>query len=71
MRDESLYGLGQNQLGLTDLKGYDLDLWQHNGTIFIPFLLSTRGYGILWDNASYQSIRRSAAVAGEYSGGES
>jgi alpha-D-xyloside xylohydrolase len=51
--DESLYGLGQNQLGLTDIKGYDLDLWQHNGTIFVPFLLSTRGYGILWDNASF------------------
>lgn len=52
-KDESLYGLGQNQLGLTDIKGYDLDLWQHNGTITIPFFLSTHGYGILWDNPSY------------------
>jgi len=24
---ESLYGLGQMQLGITDIKGYDLDLW--------------------------------------------
>ncbi len=31
--DESLYGLGQHQLGLVDIKGYDLDLWQHNGTV--------------------------------------
>jgi len=51
--DESLYGLGENQLGLVDIKGYDLDLWQHNGTDAIPFLVSSRGYGILWDNPSY------------------
>ncbi|HUJ45418.1 MAG TPA: TIM-barrel domain-containing protein [Opitutaceae bacterium] len=51
--DEALYGLGENQLGLLDLKGYDLDLWQHNGTAAIPFLVSSRGYGIFWDNPSY------------------
>jgi alpha-D-xyloside xylohydrolase len=50
--DESLYGLGENHLGLMDLKGYDLDLWQHNGSAVIPFLVSSRGYGILWDNPS-------------------
>ncbi|HVU16716.1 MAG TPA: TIM-barrel domain-containing protein [Candidatus Didemnitutus sp.] len=50
---ESLYGLGQQQLGLMDLKGWDLDLWQHNGTVAVPFLVSSRGYGILWDNPSY------------------
>ena len=50
---EALYGLGQQQLGLLNLKGYDLELWQHNGTIVIPFLVSSRGYGILWDNAAY------------------
>ena len=50
---EALYGLGENQLGLLDLKGYDLDLWQHNATAVIPFLVSSRGYGILWDNPSY------------------
>jgi alpha-D-xyloside xylohydrolase len=36
-----------------NLKGYDLDLWQHNGTIVIPFLVSSRGWGILWDNTSF------------------
>jgi alpha-D-xyloside xylohydrolase len=51
--DEGLYGLGENQMGLLDLKGYDLDLWQHNGTIVIPFLVSSRGWGILWDNTSF------------------
>ena len=51
--DEALYGLGENQLGLFNLKGYDLDLWQHNGTLVIPFLVSSRGWGILWDNTSF------------------
>ena len=50
---ESLYGLGQTQLGLLDIKGYDLDLWQHNGTVAVPFLVSSRGYGVLWDNNSF------------------
>jgi alpha-D-xyloside xylohydrolase len=51
--DEALYGLGENQLGLLNLKGYDLDLWQHNGTLVIPFLVSSRGWGVLWDNTSF------------------
>jgi alpha-D-xyloside xylohydrolase len=50
---EALYGLGQQQLGLLDIKGYDLDLWQRNATVIVPFLVSSRGYGILWDNMSY------------------
>jgi alpha-D-xyloside xylohydrolase len=51
--DESLYGLGQRQLGILDIKGYDLDLWQHNTHVVVPFLVSSRGYGILWDNDSF------------------
>jgi alpha-D-xyloside xylohydrolase len=50
---ESLYGLGQRQIGVMDIKGYDLDLWQHNTHVVVPFLVSSRGYGILWDNLSY------------------
>ena len=51
--DESLYGLGNHQLGLLDIKGHDIDLWQHNTSVAVPFLLSSRGYGLLWDNAAY------------------
>lgn len=51
--DESLHGLGQHQLGVVDIKDYDLGLWQHNATMVVPLLVSSRGYGILWDNASY------------------
>ena len=51
--DESFYGLGQTQLGAVDIKGLDLDMWQHNTNVVVPFLVSSRGYGILWDNLSY------------------
>jgi alpha-D-xyloside xylohydrolase len=51
--DESLYGMGELQLGFTDIKNWDLDFWQHNGTVVAPFLVSSKGYGILWDNSSY------------------
>ena len=51
--DESLYGLGQHQFGLMNIKGYDLDLRQYNTNVIIPFLVSSRGYGILWDNTSF------------------
>jgi len=52
-RGESLYGLGQHQDGLLDIRGYDLDLKQFNTQIAVPFLVSSRGYGILWDNTSF------------------
>jgi alpha-D-xyloside xylohydrolase len=51
--DDSLYGLGQMQLGTVDIRGYDLDLWQHNTDVVVPFLVSSNGYGILWDNTSF------------------
>ena len=49
---ESLYGLGQHQFGLMDIKGRDLDLWQRNTVVALPVFVSSRGYGILWDNTS-------------------
>jgi len=50
---EGLYGLGQMQLGLMKINGFDLDLWQHNVSAVVPVLVSSAGYGILWDNTSY------------------
>ena len=55
---ESLYGLGQHQDRLLDLAGRDLDLWQRNGEIVIPFLLSTRRWGLLWDNPAHTRFGR-------------
>jgi alpha-D-xyloside xylohydrolase len=47
---ERLYGLGQHQHGLLDQKGAVIDLVQYNSEVSIPFLLSNRGYGLLWNN---------------------
>ena len=55
---ERLYGLGQHQQGLVDIKGTDFELRQYNGEIFIPLLVSSRGYGILWDNTSLTRFGR-------------
>jgi alpha-D-xyloside xylohydrolase len=49
---ESLYGLGQRQEGKLDITGYDFDLWQRNTVVEIPMFVSSRGYGILWDNTA-------------------
>jgi alpha-D-xyloside xylohydrolase len=53
---ESLYGLGQRQEGKLDIKGYDFDLWQRNTVVHIPFLVSSRGYGVLWDNTGFSKF---------------
>ncbi|HXT11851.1 MAG TPA: glycoside hydrolase family 31 protein [Candidatus Angelobacter sp.] len=50
--DESLYGLGQYQEGLWNWRGLPREFRQHNMTATIPMLVSSRGYGLLWDNAS-------------------
>ena len=50
--DEALYGLGQHQEGIFNLRGVPIRLSQANTTISIPFLLSSKGYGVLWNNAS-------------------
>jgi alpha-D-xyloside xylohydrolase len=49
---EAFYGLGQHQQGLIDYKGKDVTLAQHNMDVAVPFVLSSRDYGILWDNDS-------------------
>jgi alpha-D-xyloside xylohydrolase len=50
--DEAMYGLGQHQEGIFDVRGVPIRLSQSNTNISIPFLLSSKGYGILWNNAS-------------------
>lgn len=47
---ERLYGLGQRRHGMLDQKGCVLELTHRNSQISIPFLLSSRGYGLLWHN---------------------
>ncbi|CDF78716.1 alpha-glucosidase (GH31) [Formosa agariphila KMM 3901] len=50
--DEALYGLGQYQSGIMNWKNVPIRLQQYNQEIAIPFLLSTKGYGIYWHNYS-------------------
>ncbi len=46
---EKLYGMGQYQQPGLDLKGCVLELAHRNSQITVPFLLSSRGYGFLWN----------------------
>lgn len=48
--DEAFYGLGQHQTGLMNYRGYQVDLTQYNGVAVVPFVVSSKNYGILWDN---------------------
>ncbi|HPM31591.1 MAG TPA: glycoside hydrolase family 31 protein [Chryseolinea sp.] len=50
--DEAFYGLGQHQNGEMNYKGQDVELAQHNIVAVVPFLYSTKNYGLLWDNYS-------------------
>lgn len=54
--DEGLYGLGQHQNRQMNYNGEDVELAQHNMAIAIPYLVSTKGYGILWDNAAITRV---------------
>ena len=49
-QDECLYGLGQFQDGYNNVRGLPRRLTQVNTQISIPMLLSSKGYGILWNN---------------------
>ena len=49
-KDEYLYGLGQFQDGFTNIRGLSRRLTQVNTQISIPMLLSSKGYGVLWNN---------------------
>lgn len=50
--DEAFYGLGQHQNRQMNYKGEDVELAQHNIDVGVPFVVSSRNYGLLWDNNS-------------------
>ena len=51
--DEAFYGLGQHQSEEFNMKGKNEDLFQYNTKVSIPFVLSNKNYGILWDSYSH------------------
>ena len=59
--DEHYYGLGQQQQGFLDLRDHQVKCWHDYGAIggenvCVPFLISSRGYGLIWDNPSKTTI---------------
>lgn len=58
---EHYYGLGQHQDGVLDLKGRTIDC-RHNydapagESVCVPFMVTNKGYGIVWDNASATTV---------------
>jgi alpha-D-xyloside xylohydrolase len=56
-QDEAMYGLGQHQEGNMNLRGKTVDLYQNNMKVSVPMLISSKGYGILWDNYSLSKFK--------------
>ena len=51
--DEAFYGLGQHQADEWNYKGKNEELYQYNTKISVPFIVSSKNYGILWDSYSF------------------
>ena len=47
---EKIFGMGQYQQPQLDVKGHQLELAHRNSQASVPFALSSRGYGFLWNN---------------------
>ena len=70
-QDEHLYGLGQFQDGYNDVRGLSRRLTQVNTQISIPMLLSSKGYGVLWNNyglVEFNPCSQSVALQAGHSG---
>lgn len=59
--DEHYYGLGQQQKGWMDLRDHEIRCWHDYSAIggedvCVPFVVSSRGYGLVWDNPSKTTV---------------
>ncbi len=50
--DEAFYGLGQHQADEFNYKGKNEELFQYNTKVSVPFIVSNKNYGVLWDGYS-------------------
>ena len=50
--DDAFYGLGQHQEDMFNYKGQQVLFFQNNTEVAIPFMVSNKNYGLLWDNYS-------------------
>jgi alpha-glucosidase/alpha-D-xyloside xylohydrolase len=60
-QNEHYYGLGQQQQGFLDLRDHRIQCWHDYGAIggenvCVPFMVSSRGYGLIWDNPSKTTV---------------
>ena len=53
---ERLYGMGQYQQPYLNIKGCTLELAHRNSQASVPFLVSSLGYGMLWNNPGIGSV---------------
>lgn len=60
--DECLYGLGQFQDGYLNVRGLTRRLTQVNTQIAIPFVMSNKGYGLLWNNYGLTDFNPASSV---------
>jgi alpha-D-xyloside xylohydrolase len=60
--DERVFGLGQHTHGRLDQKGVVTDLVQRNAEVSIPFLVSSRGYGFLWNSPALGRVELGASA---------
>ncbi|MDP4208214.1 MAG: glycoside hydrolase family 31 protein [Bacteroidota bacterium] len=51
-KDEAIYGLGQQQRGKMSQRNVRINMVQGNTDDYVPFFVSTKGYGLFWDNYS-------------------
>lgn len=56
-KDEALYGLGSHEEGIMNLRGSHQYLYQQNMKAVVPMLVSTKGYGVLFDSYSLAIFR--------------
>jgi alpha-D-xyloside xylohydrolase len=54
--DDAWYGLGQHQDGVYNYRGQQVNFFQNNTEVAVPFLISIKNYGILWDNYSLTTV---------------
>lgn len=57
---EKLYGLGQHLHGRFDQKGLVIELAQRNAEVSVPFMVSSRGYGFLWNSPAVGRVELAA-----------
>lgn len=54
--NEKLFGMGQYQQDFLNLKNAKLELAQRNSQASVPFVLSSKGYGLLWNNPAIGDV---------------